>query len=103
MILQAKAGFHVLQVSRKKQGLCFTSEIGNTLDEVVKETQLKEGWVERGNACCGCSHKSKEEQSVVLAIHLLTPHLWRAVYGLYCCLDHLMKTCLEAGVYFEAS
>lgn len=54
VILQAKAGFHVLQVSRKKQGLCFTSEIGNTLDEVAKETQLKEGWVEPGSACCRC-------------------------------------------------
>lgn len=48
VILQAKAGFHVLQVSRKKQGLCFPSEVGNTLDEVAKETQLKEGWVEWG-------------------------------------------------------
>lgn len=54
MILQAKAGFHVLQVSRKKQRLCFTLEIGSTLDEVAKETPLKEGWVEPGNACCRC-------------------------------------------------
>lgn len=62
MILQAKAGFHVLQASRKKQGLCSTFEIGSTLDEVAKETQLKEGWVERGSAYYRCSHKSKGEQ-----------------------------------------
>lgn len=45
VILQMKAGFHVLQVSSKRQGLCYTSEIGNTL-EVPKYTQLKEPWVE---------------------------------------------------------